>query len=65
MNIKLSSKDYELVCKFTVPGKLPRKSNSRMFVGSRGKPRLIKSKEAIKYVENLTEIVSTEYKELN
>lgn len=64
MNIRLSSSDYELVCKFTIPGKLPRKSNSRMFVGTKGKPRLIKSKEALKYIENLTEAVPEEYRDL-
>jgi hypothetical protein len=62
MIIKLSPSDYELVCEFTIPGKLPRKSNSRIFVGTKGTPRLIKSKEAIAYVKNLTEEVSEEYR---
>lgn len=55
---------YELVCECVVLGKLPSMKNRRRIIFNKGKPRLIKSKQAVDYQNNFHLQIPAEYKGL-
>jgi hypothetical protein len=53
---------YTRLLSFTVAGNLPRKSNQRRIVKVRGKPLIIKSKQALAYTDSFMQQVPEESK---
>jgi len=64
--IEVSNQEYELLVEFSVEGQPPRKSNQRRIVtrgrGKEASPMLIKSQEALNYVEFFGYQVPAKYK---
>ncbi len=63
--IEVNNQRYELLVELTFAGQPPRKSNQRQIVtrGRHGPPMLIKSKEALTYVEAFQIMLPGEYRD--
>ena len=63
----LIPEDYELLCYFSIPGNLPRKSNNRRIVTNKktNKPMIIKSKPSMAYLKQFAKHLPKELKDVS